>query len=250
MFDLTGKTAIVTGGTKGLGLAIVQALSSVGAQVVVVSRNAHDCKRVAQDLEDKGRKAFGFACDITQSENIQDLIDNTLQQYGRIDILINNAGVAVTKPAVELTEEDWDFVINTNLKGVFMMAQAVGQVMIQQQYGRIINMASMFGLVGDKNVLPYLCSKGGVIQMTKGLALEWARHNITVNAIAPGYVVTPINEAVLKEEKVQKYLLGKTPLRRFGKGHEVASAAVYLSSDESSYVTGSVFSVDGGWTAQ
>ena len=250
MFDLTGKVAIVTGATKGLGYSIAMALAESGANIVVVSRNEDDCKRVTEEIKNKGRKSLAHSCDITKKSMVENLVNETINEFGKIDILINNAGIAVTKPAVDLTEDDWDRVVNTNLKGVFLVAQTVGKRMIEQKNGRIINIASMFGLVGDKNILPYLCSKGGVIQMTRGLALEWAKYNILVNAIAPGYVITPINEKELTQEKVQNYILGKTPLRRFGTPEEIAGAAVYLASDEAGYLTGSILSADGGWTAQ
>jgi len=172
------------------------------------------------------------------------------ERFGNIDILVNNAGVAITKAAEDLSLEEWDKVMDINLRGVFMMSQAVGRCMIQQSYGRIINVASMFGLVGSKGILPYLCSKGGVIQMTKGLALEWAKHNIQVNVIAPGYVLTGINEEAMENAEVRNALLNKIPQRRFATAKEIASAAVYLASDEASYMTGSVLTVDGGWTAQ
>ncbi|MDP3387763.1 MAG: glucose 1-dehydrogenase [Eubacteriales bacterium] len=250
MFDLTGKTAIVTGATKGLGYATAHSLADSGANVVIVSRSEGDCIKVAEEIKSKGVKSMAYACDITQKKMIDALVENTIKQFGFIDILVNNAGVAITKPAEELTEDDWDFVVDTNLKGVFLTAQAVGKRMIKQKHGRIINIASMLGLVGDKNVLPYLCSKGGVVQLTRGLALEWAKYGIRVNGIAPGYVITPINENVLNEEKVRKYLLDKTPMRRFGTAEEIASAVVYLASDEASYITGTILTVDGGWTAQ
>ena len=250
MFDLNGKVALVTGANKGLGYSIAMELAKAGADIVVVSRNGDDCNRVAAEIEAMGRKALACPCDVSKVEMINNLVNNSVEKFGKIDILINNAGIAVTKPTEELTEEDWDKVINTNLKGVFLLAQAVGKQMISRNAGKIINIASIFGLVGDKNVLPYLCSKGGVVQLTRGLALEWAKYNIQVNAIAPGYVVTPINVKELNEEKLQKYLLGNTPMRRFGTPEEIASAAVYLASDESSYATGSILSVDGGWTAQ
>lgn len=250
MFDLTGKTAIVTGATKGLGYATAHSLADSGANVVIVSRSEEDCIRVSEEIKIKGVKSMAYACDITQKQMIDSMVEKTVKEFGFIDILVNNAGVAVTKPAEELTEDDWDFVIDTNLKGVFLTSQAVGKRMIKQNHGRIINIASMLGLVGDKNVLPYLCSKGGVVQLTRGLALEWAKYGIRVNGIAPGYVITPINENVLNEEKVRKYLLGKTPMRRFGTAEEVASAVVYLASDEASYITGTILTVDGGWTAQ
>lgn len=250
MFDLTGKTAIVTGATKGLGYATAHALAECGANIVVVSRSEDDCAKVSEEIKSKGVKSLAYACDITQKIMIDAMVEKTIKQFGFIDILVNNAGVAVTKPAEELTEDDWDFVLDTNLKGVFLTSQAVGKRMIKQNHGRIINIASMLGLVGDKNVLPYLCSKGGVVQLTKGLALEWAKYGIRVNGIAPGYVITPINEDVLNEEKVRKYLLNKTPMRRFGTEEEIAGAVVYLASDEASYITGTILTVDGGWTAQ
>ena len=251
MFDLSGKTAIVTGATKGIGREIAGALARAGSNIVVVSRNQRDCERVAAEIADSaGVSTLAAACDVSKRAAVDELTARACERFGKIDILVNNAGVAVTKPAEELTEEDWDYVLNVDLKGVFLLSQAVGRHMIAQKGGRIINIASMFGLVGSKSILPYLCSKGGVIQMTKGLALEWSRHRITVNAVAPGYVVTPINEAELSDEHIKGSLLKKIPLHRFAAADEVAGAVVYLASDEAGYVTGAVLSVDGGWTAQ
>lgn len=250
-FDLTGKSAIVTGATKGLGHGMAVALANAGANVVIVSRNQGDCDRVAAEIAAaSGVKTLACACDVSKPASIKALMDATLEKFGVIDILVNNAGVAVTKNAEDLTEEDWDYVLNINLKGVFMLSQAVGRVMIEQKHGRIINIASMFGLVGDKRILPYLASKGGVIQLTKGLALEWAKHNILVNAIAPGYIVTSINEKEFQDEKIANYIKGKTPLHRIGVPEEIAGMVVYLSSDEASFATGAVFAIDGGWGAQ
>lgn len=250
MLNLSGKTAIVTGATKGLGRAMAFALAGAGANIVVVSRNQDQCENTAFEIETLGVSAFAQSCDVLRMPDINILVKNSVERFGRIDILVNNAGTAVTKPAEYISEEDWDKVLNTNLKGVFFMAQAVGCEMIKQGGGRIINIASMFGLVGDKNVLPYLASKGGVIQMTRGLALEWARYNVLVNAVAPGYVITSINATELNEEKTKDYILKKTPLHRYGSAEEIASTVVYLASAEASYVTGAVYSVDGGWTTQ
>jgi NAD(P)-dependent dehydrogenase (short-subunit alcohol dehydrogenase family) len=250
-FDLTGKSAIVTGATKGLGHGMAIALANAGANVVIVSRNQGDCDRVAADIAAaSGVKTLACACDVSKPDSIKKLVDATVEKFGVIDILVNNAGVAVTKNAEDLTEEDWDYVVDINLKGVFMLSQAVGRVMIAQKHGRIINIASMFGLVGDKRILPYLASKGGVIQLTKGLALEWAKYNILVNAVAPGYIMTSINEKEFQDEKISSYIKGKTPLRRIGVPEEIAGMIVYLASDEASFCTGSVFTVDGGWGAQ
>lgn len=250
MFELTGKTAIVTGATKGIGYEITMSLADVGANVVVVSRHEADCIGVVKELGSRGHSALANACDISRPEMIDQLVTRAKERFGNIDILVNNAGVAITKAAEDLSLEEWDKVMDINLRGVFMMSQAVGRCMIQQGYGRIINVASMFGLVGSKGILPYLCSKGGVIQMTKGLALEWAKHNIQVNVIAPGYVLTGINEEAMENAEVRNALLNKIPQRRFATAKEIASAAVYFASDEASYMTGSVLTVDGGWTAQ
>ncbi len=249
-FDLTGKVAIVTGSTKGLGHGMAVALANAGANIVIVSRTPAECDQVAKEIAALGVQTLSAPTDVSKPEGIQGLVDKAIAKFGKIDILVNNAGTAVTKPAETLTIEDWDRVVNVNLKGVFLMAQAVGREMIKQKSGKIINIASMFGLVGDKNVLPYLASKGGVIQLTRGLALEWTKYNIQVNSVAPGYVKTPINEKEFSDEKVYNYIIGKTPMRRLGAVEDIAGAVVYLASNASNYVTGSTITVDGGWTAQ
>lgn len=250
LFGLNGKVAIITGATKGLGYDMALAMADAGADIVVVSRTMEDCVRVTREIESLGRKALAYSCDVTKPDMIAGLVKAALDRFGKIDILVNNAGTASTKPALDLTEEDWDKVLNINLKSVFMMSQAVGRVMVEQKSGRIINIGSVLGLVAEKSVLPYLASKGGVVQLTKGLALEWAKYNVQVNCVAPGYVLTPINEKDLSEEKVKNHLLGKIPMHRFGQTSEIAGAVIFLSSDAASYITGSVLSVDGGWLAQ
>ncbi|MFZ5946110.1 MAG: SDR family NAD(P)-dependent oxidoreductase [Bacillota bacterium] len=249
-FDLSNKVAIVTGATKGLGYGIALGLGQAGANIVVVSRTRADCEKVSNEIKGLGRDALAMPTDISKPENIENLIKGTLEKFGKIDILVNNAGTAVTKKAEDLTEEDWDCVVDTNLKGVFLLTKAAGKTMIEQKRGKIINIASIFGLVGDKSILPYLASKGGVIQLTKGLALEWARHNIQVNAVAPGYVLTPMNEKVLSDEKVYDYITKKIPMGRLGRIEDIAGAVVFLASDAANYVTGSTIAVDGGWLAQ
>lgn len=233
MFDLSGKTAIVTGATKGLGYGIAQGFAQCGANLVIVSRNSQDCHNVAEELAGTGVKTLPYACDVTIHNNVLSLVQKTIEVFGRIDILVNNAGTAVTKRAESLTEDDWDRVMNINLKSVFLLSQAAGIEMIRQGSGKIINVASMFGIVGEKGILPYLASKGGVIQLTKGLALEWARHNIQVNAVAPGYVKTAINQKELETEDIKQALLAKTPMRRYGLPEEVASVVTFLASEES-----------------
>lgn len=249
-FDLTGKTALVTGATKGLGYGMALGLAQAGADIVVVSRTPADCERVAGEIRAMGRRAIALPTDVTDQPAVEKLVQDTVAQFGGIDILVNNAGSAITKRAEDLTMADWDRVIGIDLRAAFMVAQAVGRVMIGQKHGKIINIASIFGLVADKQVLPYLAAKGGVVQMTKGLAMEWAKHNIQVNAVAPGYVITPMNEKDLMEEKVYKNVTSKIPMRRLGKIEDIAGVVVFLASAAADYATGAVFNIDGGWLCQ
>ncbi|MFX4262231.1 SDR family NAD(P)-dependent oxidoreductase [Pelotomaculum propionicicum] len=249
-FSLEGKVALVTGSTKGIGYGIAMGLANAGADLVIVSRHQADCDRVAEEVRSRLCDAIGIATDITKKDQLEALITKTIAQYGRIDILVNNAGTAITKKAEDLTEEDFDRVVNLDQRAVFTMSHAVGKVMIKQGGGKIINIASILGLVGDRQVLPYCVAKGGVIQMTKALALEWAKYNIRVNAICPGYVITPMNEADLKNEKIYNHIIKSIPMRRLGQVEDISGAAVYLASDASNYMTGQHLVIDGGWTAQ
>lgn len=248
--NLRGRVALVTGSTKGIGRGIIEGLAQAGADVVVVSRNQEDCNRVAEEIRGHGRKALPVATDVTNLQAIENLVKKMVEYYGQIDILVNNAGSAITKKAEDLTEADWDRVLNVDLKGVFFCAQAVGRQMIAQKSGKIINVASILGLVGDRQVLPYAVAKGGVIQMTKVLALEWAKHNIQVNALCPGYVITPMNEADLKNEKIFNHVTKKIAQRRLGEISDMIGAAVFMASAASDYMTGQSLVVDGGWTAE
>jgi NAD(P)-dependent dehydrogenase (short-subunit alcohol dehydrogenase family) len=249
-FNLDGKIALVTGSTKGIGYGIAMGLANAGADLIIVSRHQDDCDRVAGEIRDKLCDAVGIATDITKRDQIESLITNAVAKFGRIDILVNNAGTALTKKAEELAEEDFDRVVNLDQRAVFFMSQAVGRLMIKQGGGNIINIASILGLVGDRQVLPYCVAKGGVIQMTRALALEWAKYNIRVNALCPGYVITPMNEADLKNEKIYNHIIKNIPMRRLGRVEDIAGAALYLASDASSYMTGQSLVIDGGWTAQ
>lgn len=250
MNDLTNKVAIVTGSTKGIGRGVVEALARAGADVVIVSRNQDDCNKVAEKIKEFGHDALPVEADVTNLSAIEELVKKVTAHYGKIDILINNAGSAITKKAEDITEADWDRVLNVDLKGVFFCAQAVGRQMIIQKYGKIINLASILGLVGDRQVLPYCVAKGGVVQMTKALALEWAKHNIQVNAICPGYVITPMNEADLKNKKIYNHIIKKIPMRRLGEISDMVGAAVFMSSNAADYMTGQTLVLDGGWTAE
>jgi NAD(P)-dependent dehydrogenase (short-subunit alcohol dehydrogenase family) len=248
---LEQTTAIVTGSTKGIGRGLADALAQVGANIVVVSRSQRDCERVAAEIAEAYRvDTLAWSTDVTDATGIAGLISKTVDRFGRIDVMVNNAGSAITKKAEELTEADWDRVINVDLKAVFFCAQAAGKVMIEQKAGKIINIASIFGLVGDKQVLPYCVAKGGVVQMTRALALEWAKHNIQVNALCPGYVVTPMNEADLMDERISSHILRKIAMRRYGQVSDMTGACVFLASEESRYMTGQTLVVDGGWTCE
>ena len=248
--NLAGKVAVVTGSTKGIGKALAESLSNEGASVVIVSRSQQDCDRVAQELGQTGAKTFARAADLTKLDDIQNLVSKTVERFGRIDILVNNAGVAITKKAEDITEEDWDRIVDTDLKAVFFCAQAVGKIMIAQGSGKIVNIASALGMIAEKMVLPYCAAKGGVIQVTKALALEWARYHIQVNALCPGYVMTQMNEKELKDEKIGGSLLKKIAMRRFADVKDMAGACLFLCSDASDYMTGQTLVIDGGWTCQ
>ncbi len=247
--SLEGKVAVVTGATKGLGYGIAHGLAAAGADLVIVSRHQKDCEKVASEIEAVGRQALPQASDMRDIASIDLLVEKTINRYGRIDVLVNNAGTAVTRAPEQVTEEEWDAVLDLNLKGAFFTAQRVGQQMIQQQHGKIINVASVFGFVGDGNIVAYCASKGGLILMTKSLALAWARYNIQVNAIAPGYIETEMNTDVLNQEKVFKHLMKNTPAKRLGKVEDVIGAVVYMSSPAADYMTGQSIVVDGGWLA-
>jgi len=247
LFDLAGRTAIVTGGSIGLGRQMAEGLAEMGANVVLCSRKQERCEEAAEQLRRCGVKAVSLPCDVKSPASVQDVVSATLSQFGQIDILINNAGISWGTPVEEMRLEDWNKVLETNLTGTFLCAQAVGKVMIQQRRGKIINIASIAGLGGAPRELPaigYHASKGGVISFTKDLACKWADHNIQVNAIAPGWFPTHMSNRVL--ERHRDLFLSHIPMRRFGNKHDLKGAAVFLASDASNYVTGHVLVVDGG----
>jgi NAD(P)-dependent dehydrogenase (short-subunit alcohol dehydrogenase family) len=250
LFDLTGRVAIITGGSIGLGRQMAEGLAEMGANLVLCARNAERCQEAAEELQQLGIKARSLACDVRNQISVRALVDATISQFGRIDILINNAGISWGAPVEEMRLEDWNKVIETNLTGSFLCAQAVGRIMIRQGRGKIINIASVAGLGGAPAELPavgYHASKGGVIGLTKDLACKWAVHNIQVNAIAPGWFPTHMSSRVI--ERHRELFLGHIPMRRFGNEHDLKGAAVFLASDASNYVTGHVLVVDGGQTA-
>ena len=260
LFDLSGRVAIVTGGSIGLGRQMAEGLAEMGADVVLCARKQERCHQAAEELQQLGVKAIALGCDVKNPDSIQEMVEATLSQFGRIDVLINNAGISWGAPVEEMRLEDWNKVIETNLTGTFLCAQAVGKVMIRQgrgensanknSAGKIINIASVAGLGGAPAELPaigYHASKGGVISFTKDLACKWASHNIQVNAIAPGWFPTHMSNRVLEHH--EELFLSHIPLRRFGNEHDLKGAAVFLASAASNYVTGHVLVVDGGQSA-
>ena len=260
LFDLSGRVAIVTGGSIGLGRQMAEGLAEMGAHLVLCARKEERCHQAAEELQQLGVKAIAVGCDVKNPASIQEMVEATLSQFGRIDVLINNAGISWGAPVEEMRLEDWNKVIETNLTGTFLCAQAVGKVMIRQSRGKnsagknsagkIINVASVAGLGGAPAELPaigYHASKGGVISFTKDLACKWASHNIQVNAIAPGWFPTHMSNRVLEHH--EELFLSHIPLRRFGNEHDLKGAAVFLASDASNYVTGHVLVVDGGQSA-
>lgn len=250
-FCMNDKVVVVTGGSRGIGKAIAIAFGDAGANVVVAARKTNLLDKVAEEIRNKGSKALAVKCDLFKNSDLYNLIKRTMNRFGRLDILINNAGISpFVKKSEELSNDEWERVIRINLTAPFLLCREAGKIMIQNNWGRIINVASIGGLVGFPRQIAYAVSKGGLIQMTRSLAIEWSqRYNITVNAIAPGYLATDLTEGMRASEKISSNLLQRIPMRRFGESSEVLTAALYFASEYSSYTTGAVLTVDGGWIA-
>ncbi|MEH6865694.1 SDR family oxidoreductase [Priestia megaterium] len=248
LFDLTGKTAIITGGGRGLGEQMAEGLAEAGANIVLCSRKKEACQQVADRLATTGVKNLALACDISQPEDIKNVVHQTIEKFGRIDILINNSGATWGAPVEEMPLEAWQKVMNINVTGTFLMSQEAGKEMIKQKAGKIINIASIAGLGGTDpqymDTIGYNTSKGAVITFTKDLAVKWGQHNIQVNAIAPGFFPTKMSGAIMEQGK--DYFLSQTPLKRFGSEADLKGAAVFLASAASNYITGDILTVDGG----
>lgn len=248
-FDLTGKTAIVTGANTGLGQAIAQALAAAGADIVAVGRTPPADTRLA--VEALGARFHDITADLSQMEPIGRIVAETVEHFGGVDILVNNAGIIRRNDAVLFTEDDWDAVMDVNLKTTFFLTQAVGRRMIEQgRGGKIINIASMLSYQGGIRVASYAASKSGLAGITKALANEWAGHGINVNAIAPGYFSTNNTEALRADEDRSRDILARIPAGRWGKPDDIGGAAVFLASSASDYVHGTLVPVDGGWLAR
>lgn len=248
LFALDGSVAIVTGASKGIGREIAIALSKAGADVALVARDKDQLLEVCREVEALGRKAFPLALDLTDYESARIMADEVHSYFGKIDILINNAGMNIPKPALEVERQDWERVINLNLNSVFFSCQAVGKYMTAIKRGKIINMSSQMALVGYFKRAAYSSSKGGVMQLTKALAIEWAQYNINVNAIAPTFIETPMTRPMFEDADFLNDVLGRIPLGRLGKTDDLFGAIIYLSSPSSDFVTGHTLTVDGGWT--
>ena len=250
-FQLDGQVAVVTGGSKGLGEAMAAGLASAGADLLLVSRNENEARLAAQAIaKEYPVQAQGMAADVTCENQVVAMKQRCLDLFGRIDILINNAGVNIRGPIDELTFDDFRQVQNVNVDAMWLCCKHVSTVMKEHGYGRIINIASTLGLVGLANRTPYASSKGAVVQMTRALGLELALDKITVNAICPGPFLTEMNVPIADTEEAKRFIVGATALQRWGDVKEIQGAAIFLASPASSYVTGSMLTVDGGWTAR
>ena len=251
-FDLTGHVAIVTGCSTGLGVQMAKALANQGAKIVAVARRKELIEQVAKEISDTYKvETLAIPCDITDTEKVNACVDEVLKKFGRIDILINNAGTGAVAPAEDITDEQFYSEMNVDLAGTFKFARAVAKkAMIPANYGRVINIASMYGLVGNKicGSAPYHAAKGGVVNLTRALAAEWGKYKITVNSICPGYFYTPLTKETLDSDFFQQNAKTMIPLERYGKEGELDSTAIFLASPASTYVTGVNLAVDGGYT--
>ncbi len=251
LFDLTGKVAIVTGAGRGLGKTLALGLAAHGADVVAVSRTLGEVEKTAAEATALGRKALALKVDTSVKADVERMVARTVETWGHVDVLVNNAGIDIIKPAVDYTEAEWDQVLDINLKGYFLCAQAVGRQMIRQGRGGSIAMnSSIAGSIGVSWLVPYASAKGGVNQLTRTLAVEWAPHRVRVNAFSPGYFENVMQGAEnIHNEDKERHIREWTPLGRRGRAEELVGPVVFLAADASSYVTGQILLVDGGWTA-
>jgi len=250
MSQLSGKFALVTGGGRGLGRAIALAFADAGADVAVASRTREQLDEVVLDIRARNRRGIAVEVDVTNSASVAQMVDTTRKEFGRIDILVNSAGVGWVSRVTQTDDDVWKLIIETNLTGTFYCCRDVARLMIEQKNGSIVNIASVAGAKGPPGLGAYAASKGGVIALTRVLALENVRHNVRVNAIAPGYFRTDMNAAALDDPEMGPKIIGRIPMRRVGRPEEIGPLAVYLASDDASFVTGEVYFISGGEMAQ
>ena len=247
VFDLDGRTAVVTGASRGLGRQLACALARYGADLVLTARDASSCASTQAEIESMGRRAIALALDVRERASIEAFADAALAAVGRVDILVNNAGCNVRKPALEVTWDDWNLILDTNLRGPFFVSQAIARrSMIPNRYGRIVNIGSVTSVNGYAGLGPYGASRGGIKQLTMSLADDWGVHGVTVNCLAPGWFRTEQNKVMYEDREWVEYLSDRIPLKRPGRPGDLDGAVVFLASDASAYVTGQILLVDGG----
>lgn len=246
---LDGKVCVVTGASRGIGRGMALALGEAGGNVILVSRNAAALEKVAGEIRSTGRKADVIEADVGRPQERGMIVERVTGAYGRLDVLVNNAGMNIRMPSEDYTEEAWDNVINVNLKAAFFLCQAAARVMIKQGKGKIINTASLTSFIGISHIPAYVASKGAINQLTKSLGVEWTKYNINVNAIAPGYIITEMTQPLKDDPKRRSVIESRIPMNRWGVPEDLAGAAVFLASEASDYITGQTIIVDGGWMA-
>jgi len=251
LFRLDGRSALVTGGGRGLGRVMAEALAEAGADVCITSRSLDTARHMAQELASaSGRRVIGVAGEVTTGDTVSRLVADVREQFGDIDILVNNAGVNIRGTAADLSESDWNTVLDTNLKGTFLVSRAFGPAMCERHWGRVINLSSMLATIALPGRAPYAASKAGVVGLTRVLALEWAAAGVTVNAICPGPFATDMNRQLFSDPQTYAAFVQKLPIGRWGELHEIKGIVVFLASDASSFMTGAALPLDGGWTVQ
>ena len=250
MFNLKGRVAVITGASSGLGRQMTKAFANQGANLVILARRIERLEELKEELEKSGVKVLALKCDVTNTEDINNAAALAEKEFGKVDILVNCAGSSKDAGVLEMTDDEWDFTIGTDLTSVFKMTRAFANIMKKHNYGRVINIASMYGLVGNDEIptIAYHSSKGGVVNFTRAAAAELAKYNITVNAICPGYFYTELTKAVLDTDRFQEFAKVHVPMKRYGKEGELNAGAIFLASDEASYVTGTILPIDGGYT--
>lgn len=251
MFDLKGKVVVVSGASSGLGVQMAKGFAGQGADVVITARRMERLEEIAKEIREYGVKCLPVRCDVTDTESVNSAAETVEKEFGKVDVLINCAGSAKNAGVLTMTDEEWDFTIDTDLTSVFKVTRAFANIMKKNNYGRIINIASMYGMVGNTAIdtVAYHASKGGVVNFTRAVAAELAKYNITCNAICPGYFATELTIETLQTEYFTNYMKATVPLGRYGYEGELNAGAIFLASDEASYVTGVILPIDGGYTA-